>query len=47
MSNSANLMSSCLLKQQFTEKVDEYPLTGVVKYCLRTIGTTKTVRYTE
>ena len=28
------------------EKIDEYPL-GVVEYCLGTIGTAKTVRYTE
>ena len=29
------------------EKVDECPLIGVVEYCLRTIGTVKTVRYME
>ena len=29
------------------EKIDECPLIGVVEYCLRTIGTAKTVCYTE
>ena len=29
------------------EKTDERPLIGVVEYCLRTIGTAKSVRYTE
>ena len=29
------------------EKIDERPLIGVVEYCLRTIVTTKSVRYTE
>ena len=29
------------------EKIDERPLIGVVEYCLRIIGTAKSVRYTE
>ena len=33
--------------ENLAEKIYECPLTVVVEYCLRTVGTTKTVRYIE
>ena len=49
MSNSANvkLLTPAAMVENSAEKIDECPLVGVVEYCLRTVGTTKSVCYTE
>ena len=39
--------ASLIEAPQASENIDECPLIRVVEYCLRTIGTGKTVRYTE
>ena len=51
MSNNANLCVKLLIPgamvDSLAEKIDECPLNRGRKYCLHTIGTAKTVRYTE
>ena len=41
------LLTTAVMVDNLAEKVDECPLIGVIEYCLRTIGTTKTVCYTK